>query len=402
MISKQEILNLSREFSLEAKTVEKDYVLGWLLAGIASQPLLFKKWIFKGGTCLKKCYFETYRFSEDLDYTLLDKNQVDENFLVSSFIQIAEWVYDAVGIEIPKDTIKFEIYQNSFGKQSIEGKVGYIGPLQQRSSLARIKLDLTTEEILVNPPDLRKVHHPYTDKPLKAIEVKCYGFDEVFAEKIRALSERARPRDLYDVIHLYRHVYQNNNPNIVLKILNEKCAYKSIPVPTMLQLENHPNLSELRTEWKSMLAHQLPQLPPFEPFWEELPNVFDWLHGKLSKPTLEAIPEAKEEAIDYSWQPPSMIHPWHTAAPLELARYAGANHLCIEIEYQKKDRQIKKYLIEPYDLKLTKNGKMLLMAVKHSTQEWRSFRVEGIKRMSVTQTSFIPKYVIGLTPFSLH
>jgi len=29
-------------------------------------------WAFKGGTCLKKCYFETYRFSEDLDFTLTE------------------------------------------------------------------------------------------------------------------------------------------------------------------------------------------------------------------------------------------------------------------------------------------------------------------------------------------
>lgn len=57
MITKQEIMDLAREFSLEAKTIEKDYVLGWLLAGIANHPELFDKWIFKGGTCLKKCYF---------------------------------------------------------------------------------------------------------------------------------------------------------------------------------------------------------------------------------------------------------------------------------------------------------------------------------------------------------
>ncbi len=30
-----------------------------------------RPWVFKGGTCLKKCYIETYRFSEDLDFTVL-------------------------------------------------------------------------------------------------------------------------------------------------------------------------------------------------------------------------------------------------------------------------------------------------------------------------------------------
>ena len=51
--------------------IEKDYVLGWLLAAISSHPMLGPAWAFKGGTCLKKCYIETYRFSEDLDFAVL-------------------------------------------------------------------------------------------------------------------------------------------------------------------------------------------------------------------------------------------------------------------------------------------------------------------------------------------
>jgi predicted nucleotidyltransferase component of viral defense system len=60
--------------------VEKDYVLGWLLAGIGEHPATRDTWVFKGGTCLKKCFFETYRFSEDLDFTLTDPAHLDEGF----------------------------------------------------------------------------------------------------------------------------------------------------------------------------------------------------------------------------------------------------------------------------------------------------------------------------------
>jgi Nucleotidyl transferase AbiEii toxin, Type IV TA system len=35
-------------------------------------------------------------------------------------------------------------------------------------------------------------------------EVRCYGFEELFAEKIRAMGERSRPRDLYDIVNLFR------------------------------------------------------------------------------------------------------------------------------------------------------------------------------------------------------
>lgn len=40
-----------------------------------------ESWVFKGGTCLKKCYFETYHFSEDLDFTLRNEEHLDEQFL---------------------------------------------------------------------------------------------------------------------------------------------------------------------------------------------------------------------------------------------------------------------------------------------------------------------------------
>ena len=53
MIDKLEIADLARELSLDLHVVEKDYVLGWLLAGIAANPELSENWVFKGGTCLK-------------------------------------------------------------------------------------------------------------------------------------------------------------------------------------------------------------------------------------------------------------------------------------------------------------------------------------------------------------
>ncbi len=71
MIELFELQERAREWSLRPDLVEKDYVLGWLLWGIASEPSLAGSWVFKGGTCLKKCFFETYRFSEDLDFTVV-------------------------------------------------------------------------------------------------------------------------------------------------------------------------------------------------------------------------------------------------------------------------------------------------------------------------------------------
>ena len=88
MIDKREILEKAGELSLEPKVIEKDYVLDWLLAGISNHKDLKDKWLFKGGTCLKKCFFETYRFSEDLDFTLLDPTHLNEEFLKKTFSEI--------------------------------------------------------------------------------------------------------------------------------------------------------------------------------------------------------------------------------------------------------------------------------------------------------------------------
>jgi predicted nucleotidyltransferase component of viral defense system len=91
MIDRRELLALAEAVSLQPRVIEKDYVLGWILAGINAHAALTGTWIFKGGTCLKKCYFETYRFSEDLDFTVADAAQIDQAFLTKSFTEIAAW-----------------------------------------------------------------------------------------------------------------------------------------------------------------------------------------------------------------------------------------------------------------------------------------------------------------------
>jgi len=94
MIDRLEIMEFSREVGLAPEVVEKDYVLGWFLGAIYSHPALRADWLFKGGTCLKKCYFETYRFSEDLDFTLRNPDHLKQEFLDTTFAEIAERVYE--------------------------------------------------------------------------------------------------------------------------------------------------------------------------------------------------------------------------------------------------------------------------------------------------------------------
>jgi predicted nucleotidyltransferase component of viral defense system len=390
VIEKQEISELARELSLDLHVVEKDYVLGWLLAGIAANPELSESWVFKGGTCLKKCYFETYRFSEDLDFTVTDEAQLDEEYLLQEFRQMAEWIYEQSGIEIPEEQIRFRLSVFEGGRYA-EGRVYYVGPLIQKRNLARIKFDLTSKEKLVLPPQKRVVHHPYSDCPDEGIHVLSYCFEEVFAEKMRALAERERPRDLYDVVHLYRHDEIRPDRGLVLKTLQDKCAFKGIPVPSIASLLREDAKIKLAAEWVDMLAHQLPVLPDLEQFWNEIPNVFRWLYGEAEKPALGSV--TADQTFDNAWQPPAMVYAWGAAVPLESVRFAAANHLCVNLRYQDSWR-----LIEPYSLRRTMDGNLLLCAVKHETGESRAYRVDRIQSIEVSKTTFVPRYQIELTP----
>lgn len=390
MIDRQEILDFSRELGLAAEIIEKDYVLGWLLAGIHNHPDLQANWLFKGGTCLKKCFFETYRFSEDLDFTVRAPGHINEQFLRSAFATVATWVYDNCGVEIPTDTISFEIYANPRGNQAVQGKIGYSGPLQRRGSIPRIKLDLTDDERVVLDPVPREVHHPYSDKPDTGIQALCYCYEELFAEKLRALAERLRPRDLYDVIHFFRHDEIPCDRTLVVSTLKEKCAFKGVPVPTVAALRARPERSELEAEWSNMLTHQLPQLPPFANFFAELPRVFDWLFGVVAKAVVPVYPVGGN--IDTSWRPPATVTAWGLQAPLEIIRFAGANRLCVDLTYDGSRR-----LIEPYSLRRTKDGNVILHAVRHQEGQPRSYRIDRIQGAKATDTPFVPRYVIELT-----
>ena len=132
MIDKREILEAASSFSLLPNVVEKDYVLGWILAGINAHDELAEAWVFKGGTCLKKCYFETYRFSEDLDFTLRNEDHLDDEFLRPVFEEVVAWVTEQSGLNVPVDQLEFDIYDNARGRPNCQSKIAYRGPVSLR------------------------------------------------------------------------------------------------------------------------------------------------------------------------------------------------------------------------------------------------------------------------------
>lgn len=277
MINKNEILKVAKSLNLLPSIIEKDYVLGWVLMGINKQMDCNEKWVFKGGTCLKKCFFDNYRFSEDLDFTLLNEDHMQTDVMTKILKKVGEWVYEESGIEILEKNIKVDLYKNPHGAYSIEGKLTYIGPLKQKTNSPRIKLDLTAFEKVFLPPELRQVFHNFSDRPAAPSNILSYCYEEIFAEKLRALAERARPRDLYDVIHLFQWRENGLDKHKFLQSLAAKCEFKKIAIPSFDFIDRHPQRETLSSEWKNMLSHQLPKLKPFEYFWDQLPEIFEWM-----------------------------------------------------------------------------------------------------------------------------
>lgn len=391
MIGKPEIIRLAGQLNLNPHIVEKDYALGWLLAGIFANNKIADSWVFKGGTCLKKCFFETYRFSEDLDFTLQDESHLDEKFLGEVFEEIGEWVYEKCGIEMPADSQKFDIYDNPRGRKNCQGKISYRGPVSPTTGgWPRIKLDLTADENIVLSPVHLPIFHPYSDAPDGDITVQTYTYEEAFGEKVRALAERTRPRDLYDVINLYRNIEARPAPSVLLDVLSQKCEFKGIAVPKAADLD--PFKDELEAGWEHILRHQLPALPPVESFWIVLPEFFGWLESGIAPEIPASYASAPGETVLRDRTVRLPVRPV-LQSHLEVIRFAATNRLCVDLEYQGRTRRI-----EPYSLRRTKDENIILHAWNIDSDAHRSYRIGRIQGARSTSQTFAPRYAIELTP----
>lgn len=392
MISRRDLERLRAEWPLSLDVIEKDYVLGWLLAGIAQHPELSKTWIFKGGTSLRKCYYETFRFSEDLDFTVAAEGPDEPDDLVRIFEQIADWLQEECGIEFRIERHSFTRKKNRRGNATTQGKLEYQGPIERRS-FPKVKLDITKDEILVNPPEIRRIEHNYGDSPLPGVGVLSYSLTELFGEKLRALAERCRPRDLYDVVHLHRHPDLAGQSKAVAYVLEHKCVHAGIEVPTLESIYSSPFRDEVEKEWANMLSHQLPApLAPFSVFWDALEDVFAWLSGSHQIPRL---PRAESGNLDRTWVAPKAISSWRSGFPLQLLRYAAANHLKVDIDYLAANGRSGPRRVEPYSLRRTAEGNRVLFVV-NDIGELRSYRVDRIRGIKPSTVTFKPRFQIEL------
>lgn len=259
MILQREIIDKAQEWKVPPDTVDKDYVLGhFLSAFVAHYP---HQLIFKGGTCLRKCYFENYRFSEDLDFTASDKNFVLEQKTVN---EIAEMATKNTGILFDVGKLKpivsddkpkgFQIFIKYWGANHSKNQ----RPLPPNRWHTKIKLEISTDEIVILPIANRSIIHLYSDKLTGSETSDCYNLTEVISEKLRALKQRSytAPRDFYDLYYLTQN-FTNENWKEVIPVFLEKMKHKKLEYTSPGDLINERKLMNVKRVWESSVAHQI-------------------------------------------------------------------------------------------------------------------------------------------------
>ena len=267
-----------RRLGIPWQVLDRDYVLSWVLAGISHTPGLRDTLAFKGGTALRKCYFEDYRFSEDLDFTGTgDLPRGDElEILVKEACRAAEGSlasYAPVGIFCERYTER-EPHPEGQEAFTIRARL----PWQNRPQ-TRVLVEVTVDEPLLWSTKRCTILHDYGE-PMDA-EVQVYALEEVIAEKLRAILQqidslerrewsRSRGRDYYDLWRVLGAYRDQLDMTEFSRLLHAKCAVRGVSFAGAGDFFDERMLGNVGGTWEQWLGPLVPGLPSFETVLRQL------------------------------------------------------------------------------------------------------------------------------------
>lgn len=253
MIPQSEISRMAARQKKLDKVIEKDYVITWILLGLA-EPSLKQILAFKGGTALKKMYLPDYRYSEDLDFTLLE--ETDENVLIKGFTAILSDIAKAQGFQFDLKEEKIERRADT-----LTFYIDYVGPLQAQLGSRDIKVDTTLSEQLEFPLEEKTIVSPYSDSQGLQRTINVYSLEEVLTEKLCALIGRTEPRDLFDTLYLFE--LGTIDHQAVADAFPSKAQSKGYD-PKRLAKILVGKKATIERLWENRLAHQVDELPDLD------------------------------------------------------------------------------------------------------------------------------------------
>jgi predicted nucleotidyltransferase component of viral defense system len=269
MITTAQLHRVARQEGLRFDQIEKDYIILWLLAGLAHSGATEDGWVFKGGTCLRHCYYKGYRFSEDIDFSCRPKG---ENLEASVRLleMVAAWILNESGIRL--SVLEPLTSPNDF---QIEIPMEYNRGGARRQRLPQVKVHLTFDEPILDEPVLRPIKPSYPD--LSAFGVTAYSKREIVAEKLRSLLQQQkkwpRPRDLYDLWYILCKTKEHFSWQELKPLFDEKCRIRDV------QADIGRLTSDMLREWNenawlNRLGPMLKEVPNFDHLWTEWVTTF--------------------------------------------------------------------------------------------------------------------------------
>ena len=260
MIEQKEINKIATKNRVSDRQIEKDYALSWLLFAISKNKILRTILVFKGGTVLKKAYFEDYRFSEDLDFTLIDETVSNEQ-IQTEFNDIFGFIKEEANIDMRIDENKQTVHESG----SLQFYIDYVASLQGSIGSRDLKIDITRGEVLETEIETKAIFRIYSDLQ-EDFKLQCYSLVEILIEKMTALMGRTEPRDLYDFwylteiggIDITEHLFsfnskaqrKNQDPNnFMQRVLSKEAVFKR--------------------DWERKLSSQIHNIPKFEEIFRE-------------------------------------------------------------------------------------------------------------------------------------
>ena len=260
MIKPGEIQKKANQVGVRDQQIEKDYILSWILWGIANHEHLSKILVFKGGTVLKKVYFEDYRFSEDLDFTLLD-NEISNEHIFDWFNEIFNLVKEEANIPLKKidDDEADEDKTKEDKEDGLNFYIGYVGPLGGFGNNKKVKIDISKSEKLEFEPIVKNAIVDYSD--LDDYKLLCYPLEELLVEKLRCTMQRMQPRDYYDIWYLVE--VEKMDVDFYTNEFRNKCISKE-QNPEDFHKKLEQKLPQYKARWQKSMNDQIKDLPDFD------------------------------------------------------------------------------------------------------------------------------------------
>jgi len=376
MISPEEIKQIAIDQGVPLPNVEKDYVMGWLLWGIYTNPEVSNNLILKGGNCLRKIYFPDTRFSDDLDFTTyqLESNDIFHSHLSS----ICDSVQKASGIEFDSQNIIVQLKDTPDQEcKALDARVYFKGFAGDSSVTMRIKFDVSEYERIVLPVQQHPILHHYSDGHLFDVKAITYSLEEVLAEKLRSWIQRTRPRDLFDVVKILQSKAIPINKRQILSAFFSKTLFKNIPMASKDEMMFDGKFKTIEQGWSESIICPKNAII----LVGNAVTLFrDFIEALFAPSALQALGFASGVGgYDYNVR----------SGFREVIIEAGNARKLLRLKYSGKDRDV-----EPYSFRFKRGKECFFGFDRTRGQSIKNFHLSSIQGVSILPTQFVPRWVV--------